>query len=136
MIEYRSSIGSVNADNLRGGFFAGWLDPPSPETHMRVLVGSAQVVLATDTATANVIGFITAVTDGVLAGYIPFLEVLSGYQFRGIGSELVRRMLADLSGYYMIDLLCDGHIQPWYERLGLRRASGMMARHYERQSGE
>ncbi|MBT3220276.1 MAG: GNAT family N-acetyltransferase [Proteobacteria bacterium] len=83
----------------------------------------------------GVIGFVTAISDGVLAAYIPFLEVLPDYQGRGIGQQLVKRILDLLGDLYMVDLLCDGDLQPFYERLGMTRATGMMLRRYEMQSG-
>ncbi len=134
MITYANSLDGITADHLRGGFFAGWGNPPAPETHLRVLQGSEHVVLARDGE--QVVGYITAITDGVLAAYIPHLEVLPDYRGQGIGSELVRRMLDALSQRYMIDLICDPDVQPFYERLGMTRYSGMILRHYERQSGE
>jgi ribosomal protein S18 acetylase RimI-like enzyme len=83
-----------------------------------------------------VVGFITAISDGVSAAYIPHLEVLPAYQGRGIGSELVRRMLARLRGLYMIDLTCDPDVQPFYARLGMRPSTGMLVRNYDRQACE
>jgi ribosomal protein S18 acetylase RimI-like enzyme len=44
---------------------------------------------------------------------------LPEYQRRGIGSELVRRVLVRLNGLYMVDLTCDAELVPYYERLGL-----------------
>jgi hypothetical protein len=35
----------------------------------------------------------------------------------------------------MIDLLCDPDVQPFYGRLGMRPATGMLIRNYDRQSG-
>ena len=55
----------------------------------------------------SVVGFVTAVSDGVLSAYIPLLEVLPEYQDRGIGSELMRRILEQLDDLYMVDVLCD-----------------------------
>jgi ribosomal protein S18 acetylase RimI-like enzyme len=92
--------------------------------------------LAVDDDTGHVVGFVSAISDGVLAAYIPLLEVLPGYQSRGIGTELMRRMLETLSGFYMVDLLCDEELQPYYERLGMRRATGMLVRNYAAQSGK
>lgn len=135
MIDYTESLAGITAEHLAGGFWAGWPSHPTPETHLRLLHGSDHVVLALDTATGHVVGFITAITDGVLCAYIPLLEVLSAYRGRGIGSELVRRMLDRLGDIYMIDLLCDPEIQPFYERLGMRRATGMLVRNVARQAG-
>jgi predicted N-acetyltransferase YhbS len=74
-------------------------------------------------------------SDGVSCAYIPHLEVQPEHQGRGIGSELLRRMLEKLRGLYMIDLLCDPDVQPFYARLGMRPATGMLIRNYDRQSG-
>jgi ribosomal protein S18 acetylase RimI-like enzyme len=128
MIEYRTTADGLHAEQLSGGFFAGWVRPVDAETHVRLLQGSAEVVLALDTERDLVVGFITAITDGVLAAYIPLLEVLEEYQGQGIGSELVRRMLARLSSYAMVDLLCDPPLQGWYARFGMHRATGMLLR--------
>jgi GNAT superfamily N-acetyltransferase len=72
-----------------------------------------------------VIGLVTALADGALAAFVPFLEVLPEYQGRGIGSELMRRVLARLDGSYSVDLCCDEELVPFYEALGLVRLAGM-----------
>jgi ribosomal protein S18 acetylase RimI-like enzyme len=135
MITYTSSLENITPDQLRG-FFVGWGNPPSPDTHLRLLQGSYRVVLALDDETRQVVGFISAISDGVLAAFIPNLEVLTAYKGKGIGMELVRRMLDSLKHLYSIDLMCDDDVIPFYERLGLRRCGGMIYRNYEQQSGE
>lgn len=134
MIIYSDSLDGITAEKLQG-FFVGWPNPPTPQTHLRILQGSAAVILALDDLSGQVVGFINAVGDGFHAAFIPNLEVLPEYQGQGIGSELVRRMLKKLEGYYAVDLLCDPDVQPFYERLGLRRATGMLWRNYPRQNG-
>ena len=134
MIAFVDSGEGLTPDRL-GGFFVGWPNPPLPETHLRLLAGSDHVVLAVDQRSGRVVGFVTAISDGVLSAYVPHLEVLPAYQGRGIGTELMRRMLARLDGLYGIDLLCDPEVQPFYARLGMRPAQGMLIRSYERQSG-
>lgn len=134
MITYTDSIADVTPAQLQG-FFVGWPNPPTPATHLRILAGSYAAVLARDDSGA-VVGFITAISDGVSAAYIPHLEVLPVYRGQGIGSELVRRMLARLRQLYMVDLICDEDVQPFYERLGMRRYTGMLVRNYDRQSSK
>jgi ribosomal protein S18 acetylase RimI-like enzyme len=124
----------ITPEHLKG-FFEGWPNPPSPETHLRILKGSDHVVLAIDIDTGQVVGFITAISDHVLTAHIPLLEVLPEYRGVGIGSELVRRMLEQLGYLYAVDLLCDTDVQPFYARLGMRPAPAMMVRNYARQSG-
>lgn len=134
-IRYTASLNGIEPAMLDGGFWVNWPNPPSPATHLEILKGSYRVILAIDDAEQQVVGFITAISDGILAAYIPFLEVLPSYQGQGIGSELTQQMLDSLKHLYMIDLLCDVELQPYYERLGMQRASGMMIRNYARQSG-
>lgn len=119
-----------------GDFFDGWPNPPSPENHLRLLQGSAHVVLAIDEETNQVVGFINAISDGALCAYIPLLEVRIAYKGRGIGTELTRRMIDQLQHLYAIDLLCDEDVQPFYARLGMQPTTGMLIRNYARQSAE
>ncbi|MEO1646818.1 MAG: GNAT family N-acetyltransferase [Chloroflexota bacterium] len=98
--------------------------------------GSYKVWLAHDSEKDNqVVGFITAISDGVLTAFIPLLEVLPDYQERGIGSELMRRMLNSLDYLYSVDLLCDAPLQAYYERFGMQSALGMAQRNYANQNG-
>jgi GNAT superfamily N-acetyltransferase len=134
MISYIDSIAGITAEQLQG-FFVGWPNPPSPATHLRILVGSYAIQVARDDASGAIVGFITAISDGVSCAYIPHLEVLPAYQGRGIGSELVHRLLDRLRRIYMIDLICDADLQPFYARLGMQPYTGMILRNYDRQSG-
>ena len=133
MVAYTTSLAGVTAEHLRGGFFEGWPNPPTPDTHLRILRGSSQVVLAWDAG--QVVGFINALSDGVLTAYLPLLEVLPSYRGQGIGGELVRRMVAELGPIYAIDLLCDELLVPYYQRLGMVAVRGMVIRNYDLQSG-
>jgi ribosomal protein S18 acetylase RimI-like enzyme len=128
MITYAESVAGVTAEQL-SGFFVGWTSPPAAAQHLELLSGSSHVVLALNGE--KVVGFINAISDGVLSAYIPLLEVLPGQQGQGIGGELVRRMLEQLSGLYMIDVLCDEDVLPFYEKQGMSRATGAIFRNYD-----
>jgi ribosomal protein S18 acetylase RimI-like enzyme len=134
MITYIDSLKEISSKQLVG-FFVGWQNPPSPDTHLQLLKYSYEIILAIDDETQQVVGFITATSDGVLSAYIPFLEVLPTYQGQGIGTELTRRMLEKLKDFYMIDLTCDSELEPFYERFGMRHGIGMMLRNHGKQSG-
>ena len=76
----------------------------------------------------TVVGFVTAISDGVLSAFIPLLEVSPGYRGQGVGNELIRRLLAQLDRFYMVDLSCDAGLEPFYDALGfqvLDRAMGI-----------
>lgn len=135
MVRYIESVENIQPNQLTG-FFVGWPNPPSPEMHLKMLKRSFRVVLAIDEHTGQVVGFINAVGDGVLSCYIPLLEVLPSHQNQGIGSELVRRMLDGLKDFYMVDLICDQELQPFYERFGMITRTGMAWRNFDRQSGK
>jgi ribosomal protein S18 acetylase RimI-like enzyme len=120
VIAYETTLEGVREGDLVG-FFVGWPTPRSPTKHLRLLHGSDFVVFAREAESERIVGFVTAVGDGVLSAFIPLLEVLPGYQGRGIGSDLVRRMLALFEGSYMIDLLCDDELVALYERFGMSR---------------
>ncbi len=134
MIQYVDSVDGIRAENLQG-FFEGWANPPSPETHLKLLRNSDEIVFAVDEETGSVVGFVTAISDGVLSAYIPLAEVLAEYQGKGIGSELVRRVLAKLEGLYMADVCCDKELQPFYAQFGMKPGWSMVLRRYDRQSG-
>lgn len=134
MLLYKNSLEGITPEMLEG-FFVGWPTPPSPETHFKLLTNSSKIVLALSEDADKVVGFITAISDGVLSAYIPFLEVLPEYKNRGIGKELVNRMMTELADIYMIDLCCDDDLVPYYEKLGMIKSNGMLLRNYEMQSG-
>ena len=134
MIEYRDSADDITPEML-AGFFVGWPNPPSPTTHLRILTSSDVVALVVDRNAGRVAGVAAALTDGILVAYLSMLEVLPAYQGRGIGSALVQHVRDHLGGLYAIDLMCDPDVQPFYARLGLRPAHGMIRRIYEAQSG-
>lgn len=126
-LQYRTDLVGIEPGSLQG-FFEGWPSPPSPETHLQVLQASSHRVLAWDPEVSRVVGFVTAIGDGILAAYIPLLEVLRDHRGQGVGTELMRRMLEELSETYMVDLICDGELEGFYRRLGFSPGLGMLRR--------
>ena len=132
MITYLTSPAGLTLDQLPG-FFAEWGDPPTAATLLRILQGSSYVVLAQATDTQQIVGYITAVSDGVSCAYIPHLEVHPAWRGQGIGGTLVRRMAEQLAHLYMVDLICDENLIPFYEQYGFRPYTAMIQRNYARQ---
>ena len=99
---------------------------------MKILQGSDLIVLALS-KNCRVVGFITAITDGVSCAYIPYIEVLPEWQRKGIGTELVTRIMENLKTIYAIDLICDEDVQGFYEKLGFTERRGMAIRNHKSQ---
>ena len=72
------------------------------------------------------------INRGGVAGHIEDVAVAAGQQGRGIGSALVRYLLAraEAAGCYKTTLDCADEVMPFYRRLGFRhRSNGMDFRH-------
>ena len=126
-VVYTTDVTGLSAAELTG-FFVDWPSPPSPERHLEILRGSDRVVLAREGDNGRVLGFVTAISDGVLSAFIPLLEVLPECQGQGIGSELVRRILSELDDFYMVDLVCDPELEGFYRRFEMTLLAGMAVR--------
>jgi GNAT superfamily N-acetyltransferase len=126
-VEYTTSLDGVGPDHLVG-FFEGWPKPSSPERHLEILRGSHRVVLAREGDSQQVVGFVNAISDGVLSAFVPLLEVLPSHRGQGIGTELVRRMLAELDDLYSVDLVCDEELRSFYARFGMQPLPAMALR--------
>jgi GNAT superfamily N-acetyltransferase len=130
VVTYTDDMSRVHEWMLTG-FFVGWPRHPSPAQHLAVLRGSYRSVVAVDSADGRVVGFVNMISDGVLTAFIPWLEVLPSHQGRGIGTELMRRIVSGTEQLYSVDLACDAGLVPYYERLGWTGGSSAMLRHRE-----
>ena len=126
-IKYIDNINMINSNQLEG-FFVGWKMPLTPERHYALLCGSTHFIVAL--VNDKVVGFITALSDGVASSFIPLIEVLPEYQKQGIGSELMMRMLAKLEDITNVDITCDPELQSFYARFNMLRSTGMVLRKY------
>ena len=129
MIYYITDLNDINKDQLQG-FFVGWKIPLSSEKHLEILKNSYTFVVAIDTETNNVVGFVNALSDKIQFAFIPMLEVLPNYQSNGIGSQLMERILTKLEHIDCIDLTCDPDKQAFYERFKMLKSNGMVIRRY------
>ncbi len=129
-ITYTNNINSILPAHLQG-FFVGWPNHPDPQTHLRILQGSAAVWCAYDED--QCVGFINAISDGIFYAFIPLLEVLPAYQGNGIARELMKRMVDSLKQMYAIDIICDESIMPFYQKLNFTKCTGMVIRNYHNQ---
>lgn len=133
MIRYSTDVDALDVTQLSMPFFVGWPDPPDQETHLRILRGARHAVAAIEGD--SVVGFVTAIGDGVLGAFIPLLEVTPQHHGRGIGTALVQRLLDEIGPIYAVDAVCDPELVGFYERLGFRGGTAVTRRDHGLQAG-
>jgi GNAT superfamily N-acetyltransferase len=81
--------------------------------------GAEAVVTAREDG--ELIGLARAISDGATTLFVCDLMVEPARQKRGIGAELMRRLVAPYEGIYQTVLLTDPETIPFYEKLGYLR---------------
>ena len=73
---------------------AGWTEDIArySPSQIRKLLRSSHLVLAARNQNRELIGFISAVSDGVLCGFVQNLVVHPTYRRRGLGTRLLREL--------------------------------------------
>jgi len=134
-IQYTKDITDITADMLNGRFFVDWPNPPDTAMHLKILMGSYRSFIAVDKEINKVVGFVNAISDGILTAYIPLLEVLPEYQGKGIGKKLIMLILEELKDLYMIDICHDKELVSYYAEFGAYPNHSSLFRNYSSQSG-
>jgi len=129
MIIYCDNNNDISSKQIEG-FFVGWKKPLTAEQHCKLLYGSTHFVVAIDDETNQVIGYVTALSDGINSSFIPLIEVLPSYQGKGIGTKLMEEILLKLNDISNVDLMCDIELQPFYKRFNMMKSNGMVLRKY------
>ena len=122
---------SLHSELDANGFFEGWLTSPGPDGLHQILRGSYRAFIALDTRTRSIVGFINCISDGVLTCFIPLLEVVPTYRKKGIARILVERMIEETKDFYMVDLICDEELMPFYDKFNFKRSNAMVRRNYK-----
>jgi GNAT superfamily N-acetyltransferase len=86
----------------------------------KALVASHSLVTAWDRS--KLIGLGNAISDGYLVVYYPHLLVLPDYQGRGVGTELMQRLMMRYKGFHQHMLVADGRALDFYRKCGFERA--------------
>ena len=97
-----------------------WSSAEKPELLLKALLASHSLITAWDNST--LVGLGNAISDGYLIVYYPHLLVLPDYQRCGIGTELMRRLMARYQGFHQHMLVADGRTLEFYRKCGFERA--------------
>ena len=75
----------------------------------------------------QLIGAGRALGDGIYIAYVCDIALLPAYQGRGLGQEIVRRLLDDLRGHQKVILYAVPGKEVFYEQFGFRKMRTAMA---------
>jgi ribosomal protein S18 acetylase RimI-like enzyme len=124
MIDYRETH-EVDLDQLLALMRTGGFRGDDRARLVQQVAGARYVVSAWDGP--RLVGFARAISDGVSNAYVSTVAVLPGYQGRGIGRELIARLLAGKDGISFV-LRARPEVQAFYEKCGFSAAPDMMWR--------
>lgn len=126
MIEYKISDRIIS--NELNYFFQDWKSPPSLEIKGKLLNGADLIITARENG--KLIGFLTAISDGVMHAFITLVEVLKIYQGKGVGTHLMKLAVSHFKGYYDIVLITDPDKRKFYKKFGFNEIYGMHIRNF------
>src|SRR5437773_5809782 len=97
-----------------------WSSAQKPDLLHKALLGSHSLLTAWDGT--RLVGLGNAISDGYLVVYYPHLLVLPEYQGRGIGTDLMRRLMARYPDFHQHIIIADGRALDFYRKCGFIRA--------------
>src|SRR4051794_34696879 len=97
-----------------------WSSANKPNELYNALTNSETLITAWEDQ--KLVGLGNAISDGFLTVYYPHLLVLPEYQGKGIGTELMRRLMARYQGFHQHMLVADGRALDFYQKCGFERA--------------
>lgn len=105
-----------------------WGDAPDNlDLVARIVAGSHCFMVVIDGD--EIVGMGRAISDGASDAYIQDVTVKTAYRGRGIGSQVIARLIDRLhsDGLYWIGLIAERNSHPFYERLGFNRMPNSVA---------
>jgi GNAT superfamily N-acetyltransferase len=98
----------------------GWTAAEKPALLHHALIASHSLVTAWDRT--QLVGLGNAISDGHLVVYYSHLLVLPSHQRRGIGTEIMRRLMAHYKKFHQHIVVADGGAIDFYRKCGFKRA--------------
>jgi ribosomal protein S18 acetylase RimI-like enzyme len=115
----------INLEQLAGLFAsAGWHDRAADRMRLRQQVLGAMFVVSA-WEDSCLVGFARAISDGATNAYISTVAVLPQYQRRGIGRELIRRLITGRDGIVFV-LHARPEVVGFYLKCGFQHADNML----------
>ena len=119
-IEYRES-NDVSKDAVLDLYRANnWSSANKPDELHQALLNSHSLVTAWDGD--RLVGLANAISDGFLVVYYPHVIIHPDYQRKGIGRQLMARLLRRYEGFHQQSVLADKSAVAFYESCGFKRS--------------
>jgi len=119
-VRYRWAKSLPRAEVLRLYRSVQWSAARKPDRLMRALGRSHSVVTAW--VKGSLVGLGNALSDGSLVVYYPHMLVLPEFQGRGIGRELMKRLMKRYRGFHQHILIAEAKAVSFYRKCGFKRA--------------
>ncbi len=119
-VRYRSTKSLPKAEVLNLYRSVQWSAARKPVQLVRALKRSHSVVTAW--VEGSLVGLGNAVSDGSLVVYYPHLLVLPEFQRRGIGRQLMKRLMNRYRGFHQHILIAEEKAVSFYRKCGFKRA--------------
>jgi len=97
-----------------------WSAADKPDDLYNALLNSHSLISAWHEG--QLVGIGNSISDGHLVVYYPHLLVHPDFQGKGIGGEIVRRILKKYANFHQQILIADGKAIDFYRKLGFARA--------------
>lgn len=107
----------------------GWEHRLGDDAWLASLLAASRSLVAVEGG--EIVGFARAVTDGLSNGYLSMVVVADGHRNQGIGSRLVRELMAADAGITWVLRASRPGARAFFESLGFRPSSDAMERNRE-----
>ncbi|RCW77249.1 GNAT family N-acetyltransferase [Saliterribacillus persicus] len=122
-IFYRQDTENITEENLKELFLSvEWESAQFPEKLLQAIKGSDEVIAAWDGD--ELIGLINALSDGALTVYFHYVLTHPSYQGKGIGKEMMDKMLDLYQGYQTKMLVAYPNVVEFYGKIGFKTEEG------------
>ena len=124
-LSWKETLEDVNWEELSALYQAAPLGNKSPEWLRTAFSNSMYRCFAYDGA--QLIGSGRALADGVDCSYLCDVAILPSHQGKGVGSEIITRLITRSKGHRKIILYSVPGKEAFYQKLGFRRMTTAMA---------
>ncbi len=124
MIEYRSGVIPQKPQVISLYAANKWSSANEPDRLMAALNGSDHIECAF--RGEDLVGLANAISDGNLVVYYPHLLVHPDQHGKGIGRELMSRMMTKYADFHQQTLLAVADAADFYEKAGFKRTDAVV----------